>query len=411
MNKSCGDSAMNTEYPIPPRAVLKEQKERILARIYDHHLRKWAGSAGNVFFISDAYPGVWLEHLYDGVSWADYMPMEHVVSKNHIEIFLDRQTEEGQLPCYIWENETGYGWTQECVSVGSVCLEAIQQNPEDEAFLPKCYRAVSGWVNWLSKTHMTRGTGLIEMFCGFDTGHDNSARLDGLKYKGENQKNGKRVPGGIAPDDCDVLPILAPDMNACFFGNLMSLSKMAELLGKPEEAAEWKARALDVRKKMFEYLWDAEDQYFYDVDKHGEKRKIRSIFLTNVISEGIMEPALVEETAKRYLFNENEFWTPYPMPAVSSSDPKWVQNLPGNSWGFYSQGLTGLRSMRWMPRYGYSAQMEEMMCRWVSAWSQSTTTQFGQELHPITGVPSECSQWYSSCMLYYLHALRILFDI
>ena len=320
MNKSCGDSAMNTEYPIPPRAVLKEQKERILARIYDHHLRKWAGSAGNVFFISDAYPGVWLEHLYDGVSWADYMPTEHVVSKNHIEIFLDRQTEEGQLPCYIWENETGYGWTQECVSVGSVCLEAIQQNPEDEAFLPKCYRSVSAWVNWLSKTHMTRGTGLIEMFCGFDTGHDNSARLDGLKYKGENQKNGKRVPGGIAPDDCDVLPMLAPDMNACFFGNLMSLSKMAELLGKPEEAAEWKDRALDVRKKMFEYLWDAEDQYFYDVDKHGEKRKIRSIFLTNVISEGVMEPALVEETAKRYLFNENEFWTPYPMPAVIGSE-------------------------------------------------------------------------------------------
>jgi hypothetical protein len=55
--------------------------------------------------------------------------------------------------------------------------------------------------------------------------------------------------------------------------------------------------------------------------------------------------------------------------------------------------------------------MEEIMRRWVSAWSYSDSTQFGQELHPITGRPSECSQWYSSCMLYFLHAIRRLYDI
>jgi hypothetical protein len=93
------------------------------------------------------------------------------------------------------------------------------------------------------------------------------------------------------------------------------------------------------------------------------------------------------------------------------SDPTWVQNKPGNSWGYYSQGLTSLRTLRWMPDYGRTAEMEEIMRRWVSAWSYSDSTQFGQELHPITGRPSECSQWYSSCMLYFLHAIRRLYDI
>lgn len=398
-------------YPIPSENLMREQKKRILDRIYAHHLRLWGGSKGNVFFISDQYPGVWMEHLYDGVAWADYMPAEREVSKHHIDVFLSKQTPEGQLPCYIWANEIGYGWTQECVSVGSVCLEAIRQNSEDRAFLNRCYRGVRGWVEWLANTHMTRGTGLIEMFCGYDTGHDNSARLRALKYPTEYTRDGQRMPGSVAPDDCDVLPMLAPDMNACFFGNLKALGDMADMLDLPAEAADWRKRAEIVRQKMFEHLWDEKDQYFYDVDKHGKKHKIRSIYITNVFSEGVMDYDLGNQVFDRYIANPREFWTPYLLPAVSISDPQWKQNLPGNSWGFYSQGLTALRSMRWMPKYGRTAEMEEIMRRWVSAWSHSTTTQFGQELHPITGEPSQCSQWYSSCMLYYLHAIRRLYGI
>ncbi|MBQ8578374.1 MAG: hypothetical protein IJ449_10500 [Clostridia bacterium] len=402
-----------TEYPSPTKEVLHEQKERILARIYDHHLRRWGGSEGNVFFISDTYPGVWTEHLYDGVSWADYMPDEHDVSKNHIRLFLSKQTAAGQIPCYIWANEVGYGQTQECVSVGSVCLEAIAQNPDDGAFLTECYDAVSRWVGWLYDKRMTMKTGLIEMFCGYDTGHDNSARLawDGFKHHGNHTVNGVRQDADVPPTDSDVLPMLAPDMNACFYGNHMALAKMAELLGKPGEAADWREKGGAVRRRMFELLWDENDQFFYDVDKHGEMRKIRSISITNVISEGVMEPTLANKVFDRYLHNENEFWTPYPFPAVSSADPHWVQNLPGNSWGFYSQGLTALRSMRWMPALGRTAEMEELMRRWVSAWSHSETTQFGQELHPLTGKPSQCSQWYSSCMLYFLHSIRRLYGV
>lgn len=31
---------------------------------------------------------------------------------------------------------------------------------------------------------------------------------------------------------------------------------------------------------------------------------------------------------------------------------------------------------------------------------------FGQELDPVTGIPSPCSQYYSSTMLFYLYAAR-----
>ncbi|MBQ7983395.1 MAG: alpha-L-rhamnosidase, partial [Clostridia bacterium] len=321
-------------------------------------------------------------------------------------LFLRHQKPDGQLPCYVWANEIGYSQIQECVSFGSLCLEAIDQNPDDAALLADCYRGVSAWVGWLREKRMTLGTGLIEMFCGFDTGHDNSGRLYGIKYHGNYNRD-----GGICPPDDDALPILAPDMNANFYGNHMALAAMADRLGKPEEAAVWRQEAENIRKKMFELLWDEEDQFFYDADRNGVKRKVRSISITNVLSEGVLDYDLGNAVYERYLRNPAEFWTAYPFPAVSSGDPRWVQNLPGNSWGFYSQGLTALRTARWMPALGRTDDMEEIMRRWVSAWSGSTTTLFGQELHPLTGEPSKCSQWYSSCMLYFLRAIRRLYDI
>ena len=393
-------------FPTPSRDLLKKQKDIILDRIHSHHLRPWHGSEGNIFFISDQYPGVWLEHLYDGVSWADYCPEHHEVSRNQVRLFLKWQKPDGQLPCYIWASEVGYGWTQECVSVGSVCLEAIRQNPQDTALLADCYRALCGWDDWLCRTHMTRQTGLIEMFCGYDTGHDNSGRLDGIRYPGA-----FCMDGNIAPQDDDILPILAPDMNAVFFGNRMALAQMAQMLGLVQEAESWRAKAEAVKKALFDLCYDPQDQYFYDVDKHGRQRKIRSISITNVLDEGVTDRELGNQIFERYLHNPNEFWTPCPFPAISIADEKWVQKLPGNSWGFYSQGLTALRSLRWMERYGRTAEMEEVMARWVAAWSASATTPFGQELHPLTGEPSECSAWYSSCMLYFLHAIRRLYGI
>lgn len=42
----------------PSKALLREQKRIILDRIHSHHLRPWRGSDGNIFFISDTYPGV-----------------------------------------------------------------------------------------------------------------------------------------------------------------------------------------------------------------------------------------------------------------------------------------------------------------------------------------------------------------
>ena len=72
--------------------------------------------------------------------------------------------------------------------------------------------------------------------------------------------------------------------------------------------------------------------------------------------------------------------------------------------------LTALRSLRWMEAYGKGAELNQLLEKWVAAWTRSETP-FGQELHPLTGEPSQSSPWYSSCMLIYLYALRRLYGL
>jgi metal-dependent amidase/aminoacylase/carboxypeptidase family protein len=62
-----------------------------------------------------------------------------------------------------------------------------------------------------------------------------------------------------------------------------------------------------------------------------------------------------------------------------------------------------------MERYGFTEDFESLLTKWVEAWTTHyDSIKFGQELDPFTGIPSPSSQWYSSCMLLYVYAVRRL---
>ncbi len=62
-----------------------------------------------------------------------------------------------------------------------------------------------------------------------------------------------------------------------------------------------------------------------------------------------------------------------------------------------------------MDNYGKSDDFNFVLKKWVEALSEhSDILKFGQELDPVTGVPSNCSEWYSSCMLLFIYAVRRL---
>ncbi len=412
------------------KVLTEKQKNKIHSicnviekRITEEHIGCFAGSDIPLFFISTRYPGIWLEHVYDSILYAKLYPsaLSIQVAKNAISVFIDNQTEEGQYPCYFWdyqkagcspEKALGYSHIQECVSFASLGLEVCEMTG-DIKLAERVYESAKRWDNWLRTYRMTRGLGLVEMFVGFDTGHDWSGRLAGLSCPGRYEKDGKLMNAKVLPPDDMVAPVIAVDMNANFYGTQKALAGLAKFCGKEKEAPEWERKAAEVKQRLFEVCYDKEDAFFYDVDKYGQKRKYLSSTILHLFMEKVLDREedreLIQEVYERHIKNPKEFWTEYPFPSMAVSDPSCKNHKIGNCWGYYSEGLIVLRCIRWMDDYGFDKDFDYICRKWLEAWTACyPQMKLGQELDPITGEPSPISQWYSSCMLFYLYAAKRL---
>jgi len=402
------------------REKIREIARLAADRIRTVHISCFKDMSDPLLLISEQYPGLWLEHIYDSVIYAAMEPEYLYLAENAVNAFIDRQTEEGQLPFAIWDGnripcgrtEAYYWQIQECVSFYALCLEVYRMNCSRD-FLKKAYISGTRWISWLRKYRMTTGRGLIEMFYGYDCGHDTSGRLTGFARPGNYSKDGVIQNAGVRPPDDGVTPVLAVDMNANFYGDLCSLAEMAQLLGCSGEAEALKSAASEVKSLMFAHLWNEEDAFFYDVDVNGSQRKYRSCSIFHLFLERVLDPATDAEKIRRiyceHLKNPEEFWTAYPFPSMAINDPSCEGHPDYNCWGYYTQGLTVLRCTRWMDAFGWEKDMDHVCEKWLEAWTEHfDTIHLAQELDPVSGIPTKSSEWYSSCMLGYIWAARRL---
>lgn len=401
------------------KTLVKQYADDAERRIREVHIGCFEGHDKPLFLISEEYPGIWLEHVYDSIFYAKSHPEYLEIARNTVRLFIAHQTPQGQLPCYVWDHArkggdpaklVGYGQTQEVVSFAKLCLMLWEMQPDD-AFLGEIYTASAKWEAWLRRCRMTTGRGLVEMFVGFDTGHDNSERVDHMYYSGNRMENGEIVGADCPPEPGDTAPILAVDMNCNLYATERALAKMAKLLGKAEDALLYETRAAEVKGALFALCFDKEDCFFYDVDRFGRKRKIKSSAILHLFMEGVLDKNadrdLIDGIHRRYLRNPKEFWCRYPYPSVSLSEPSRERHTMINSWGYYSQALIALRCSMWMDDYGFSEDYDHICERWVEAVTDNYPHyRFGQEIVPETGVMSPCSDYYSSCMIFYLYAAK-----
>ena len=390
-------------------------------KIKNEHIGCFKGMEQPLFLISNQYPGLWLEHVYDSIMMARLESDHLYLAENAIHLFIDGQRDNGQLPfavmdgnkCDISKEQTmRYSQIQECVSFFSLALEVYEMNKE-HSFLEKIYEAGKKWDKWLRDNRMTTRKGLVEMFVGYDTGHDNSGRLKGMSCERNYCLNGVIQDADKCPMNDEAAPILAVDMNCNFYANEIALSKMAEYLGKNDEAEKWRCSAAEIKYKLFEYCYDEADAFFYDVDKNGNKRRFKSSTIFHLFLEKVLERdtdrEIIERIYREHIKNPNEFWTPYPFPSMAINDPSAEGHADFNCWGYYTQGLIVLRCSRWMDDYGYSDDYDHVLKKWVDAWTEHyESIKFAQEIDPVTGIPTKSSEWYSSCMLAYIYAVRRL---
>ena len=367
-----------------------------------------------VLFEGAVYPGIWMEcGPHEGLVYgtlAKYVKEPGgkaalAVARNNHMAFFALQHEDGQMPASIKLSEAGYGQIQMVVPIAATAWELVKLTSDDE-LLVTAYTACSRWDAWLRKYRDTRGTGLVEGFCTYDTGHDNSPRWKGVPNRCPDA-DAKKFPPGVG------VPRLCPDLSATVYGGRIALAAMAKTLGKHDEAARWEQDAEALRKLIITKLYDPQDAAFYDLDIDNKFVRVRSDVISRVLGEHVLklndahDRAIFEAVWTKQLHNPKAFWAPYPLTSVAMDDPSFVRPIPRNSWGGASQALTALRVPRWMEHYGKGAEMKVLMVAWCEAIMRHT--EFRQQMDPLTGDFTQADpSGYSPAVLVFLEFARRL---
>jgi len=163
------------------------------------------------------YPGIWQEcGPHEALVYRHFRPD---VARNSHLVFFALQRPDGQLPACHKRSETGFGQIQMVVPIAATAWELAKETGNEE-LLQKAYDACSRWDEWLMRYRNTRGTGLVEGFCTYDTGHDNSPRWNGVPNRCPDA-DARKYP--LLPG----MPRLCPDLSATVFGARRALSASA----------------------------------------------------------------------------------------------------------------------------------------------------------------------------------------
>jgi hypothetical protein len=355
-----------------------------LTRVYDAALATLRANVaglpaypGPVLIEGSVYVGVWLECAPQegAVYCALGSQIAREVARNNHLIFFALQKEDGQLPCSVKANGPEFGQIQMVVPTAATAWE-LARAANDSELLEKAYAACGRWDAWLRRYRNTRGTGLCEGFCTYDTGQDNSPRWKGVP---------NRCPDGDARQcpQAEGLPRLCPDLSATVYGGRVALAAMAKALGKTSEADRWAEDAESIRRLIVDKLYDPQDGAFYDLDAQNRFVRVRSTAILGVLGEHVVDVELFETIWRRQVHNPTAFWAPYPFPSVALDDPAFVRPIPRNSWGGAAQALTALRAPRWMEHYGKPGEQAWLMQRWLEALQRAG--EFRQQMDPLTG--------------------------
>lgn len=343
------------------------------------------------------YPGIWLEcGPHEALIWA-HLSGEHAVAESSHRIFYRYQKDDGQLPYSIKADRAGYSQIQMVVPIAATALDTYKLT-HNRGFLEETYQACSRWDAWLARYRDRRGLNLIELFCEYDTGHDNSARVRGLPKQcpGLDARNCPDIPG---------MPWLAPDLSATLFGGRIALSEIASILGDEKASKEWRAKAEATRRAILDRLFVRQDAAFYDLKTDGTFVKMRHDAITRVMGEHVVDQTTFNLIWKLQLGNPKAFWAPYPLPSAPLDEPLREPDKD-NCWGGPTQALTAMRTPRWMPHYGRATQHKHLLRKWLEA--QLRATGFFQQMNPETGVFLQDKGAYTPSALTFLLACHYL---
>ena len=320
------------------------------------------------------YHGCWLESTgtINAELLSRFLPS---VAERTFAGFAEHQRDDGLFPYKITANGPGFSQIQTVTPLARSVWTHYLLNGKPRAFLKTMYAAMARNDAWLATFRDTRGTGGVEAFCTYDTGHDLSARF----WHMPDSPLGND-PKRYNPDN-PFLPLVAPDLTANVACQRLYLALIAEELG--EDGAVWRDKARASEAALFACCWHEDDGFFYDLDRNGEFVRVQSDVLLRVLACEIGDDAFFDVALKRYLLNTRKFFARYPFTSIALDDPRFDPAFDYNSWSGPSNFLSIIRAPNAFEAHHRHVELTWVLYPIVSALFRAP--RFAQTLSPFTG--------------------------
>jgi len=131
---------------------------------------------------------------------------------------------------------------------------------------------------------------------------------------------------------------------------------MSQMLGKPQEAENWKRRAADRRDRIQKYLWDEENGLFFDYN-FDQKERSTYVYITTFYP--MWAGLASKEQAARIMKNIGKLEQPGGL-VMSPYESEGQWDFP------YAWAPTQLLAVEGMRRYGFNADADRISFNFLS---------------------------------------------
>lgn len=377
-------------------SVTFETQDKVLKKIFDqaeivclNNIMDYDGRT--VLVEGGGYQSMWPET--QPMAGEMYAKRNLEIAVNNQTIFLDYQLPNGRLPGMLHVHTTHdvenqpdsivkepigvaayYGWLQGCC-YPQHAFNMYYLADLGKDYLERLYDSFKRYDNYLWSVRDSDGDGCLEIWCEWDTGEDNAARLRGLPHAW-----GADYP----PKGRGSAPIASMDVMGYSYITRNVLAQISDVL-KNGEKDYWERKAAEVANKVHEYLWIEEKHACYDRDKNHEFMDVLTHNNLRMMYYGVFSQDMADRFVKYHLKNPDEFWTNMPLPSVAANDPLY-EGVVGNNWSGHPQGLTYQRSIIALENYGYIAELTHLGKKLTEAIGESCY--FSQQFDTHTMEPT-----------------------
>ena len=272
-------------------------------------------------------------------------------------------------------------------------VERVYWATGDEEFRAAALPVLTNFYRWLRKNRDPDNDGLIAVIQPEEAGTDCSPKYDEALGLKELSNQGfiaalKEVYRAYEPLRGDDHKILAADIfhfedvlvNSIYALGMRSLARLLE--GSPE-AEEFNREADRTRDALLEKCWDEDAGAFFDLSGVAEKpvKVVTISSLMPLVLPDLPRP-IVERLVDDWVSSPDHFWTPYPLPSVPASDPKF---MPGNPRGFIWRGPSWINTNWFLSHalrgHGYSELADAIVAKSQECIEKSG---FREYYHPYT---------------------------